>query len=384
MFVRRQETVLTMLETLRHLTETPGPFASVCLDVTRVDRASEDSLSLRWAGLARNLEEMRAPAAMVEALGAAVAAPTEQGGECSRVLVASGDGLVLDVVLPGRQPEDEAFFGVVPQLTPLVRALSSSVPHVIARVNRSGADIEVVGLLGRVEDEQEVEGGHDELRRVAPGGSSQRRFQTRAQDSWERNATVVAEELARLVRRYRPELVLVEGDENTVAQLIRHAPHEVAALLVHLRSGGRAAGVGEEAEHDAVLRALEERRAARRADLLARLAERVGRRDEGLEGLEPVLEVLRRGQVAELVLLASGPSPRTLWAGEQPLALGSSREDALAAGAGAPEKVPLDAALVWAALGCGAQVHVLDSDDPFQPAQGVAAILRWSDPSTPH
>jgi hypothetical protein len=42
--------------------------------------------------------------------------------------------------------------------------------------------------------------------------------------------------------------------------------------------------------------------------------------------------------------------------------------------------------LLWATLGSGGGITVLADDDevPVELTDGVGALLRWSDPSTPH
>ncbi|HET7397125.1 MAG TPA: Vms1/Ankzf1 family peptidyl-tRNA hydrolase [Intrasporangium sp.] len=372
--------LLRLLEPLR---DVQPPFATVCLDASRVDPANEDKVEARWSDLARHLEARGAPAETIEALSGPALEPTGHGGEHTRVLVASGDTVALDLVLPGRPAREEAGFGRLPHLMPVARALATAVPHVVARIDRSGADLEFVGALGDVEDEEEVTGGHDVIHKVPGGGWAQRRYESRAEDSWERNATAVAEELGRVVARHRPELVLVAGDDKAVAALEAHAGHELAQRLVRIDSGGRGAGTSEAAEREAIERALEEHRRTQRQALLDRLSEQLSRQQEAVEGLDAVVEVLRRGQVAELLLWDDPTATTRLWVGEEPLQIGLSRRDAGAAGATEPVEVRADAALLWGLLGSSAGITVLDRDDhPVR--DGVAALLRWSDVATPH
>lgn len=373
-----------LLDLLKPVMDSQAPYASVCVDATRVDRATGDELELRWADHARELEALGAPPQAVEALRRRALEPTGRGGERTRVLVASGDQVVLDLLLPGRPVKEEAAFGAVPDLMPVVRALSPLVPYAVARVDRAGADLEVVGALGDVEDEHEVNGGHDVLHKVGFGGWSHKRYQTRAQDSWERNATVVAEELDRIVRRHAPELVLLEGDSNAIAALEEHASHELKQRLVRLNTGGRAAGTSASAEEEAVRAALADHRRLRTQRLLDRLDERLRRQQEAVEGLEPVVEVLRRGQIEELLLRDDPGSTASLWVGQEPLQVGTSREDAVAAGAMEPQQVRADAALVWSLLGSSAGMTLLDGENGPDLTDGLAAVLRWSDSATPH
>ena len=361
----------------------PAPFTSVAVEASRVNRAGGDDATRHWEQQARHLRELGAPDDVVEALGDAVTAPTGLGGEHTRVAVAAGGDVVLDLVLPGRPARDESLHGPVPHLVPVARALAGAVPYAVVRLDRAGADIEVVGPGGEVQQAEEVAGDHDVLHKVPGGGWSQRRYQERVEDSAARNIGHVAEHLDRLVRRQRPELVLVMGEDEAVAELRDRAGSELAERLVVLDSGGRAAGTSEEAEQEAVDTALEEHRRRRRAELLDAFEEQRNRQQRAVEGLDDVVDVLRRGQVERLLLADDPTSTLTLWVGEQPLQLATSEEQARDAGASEPVEVRADAAILWALLGSDADITFVEADEVALQG-GIGALLRWSDPATPH
>jgi len=103
--------------------------------------------------------------------------------------------------------------------------------------------------------------------------------------------------------------------------------------------------------------------------------------------LDDVIEVLRRGQVAELVLdvdaLSGTLAERELWVGPGPLELATSSADLATIGvAGDGDRYTADVALVRAALGQDAGVTFAD-DGAADLVDGVGALLRWSDESTP-
>ncbi len=368
---------------LSRLTDIPGPFATAAIDASRVDPASSGDVQVRWEDEARRLLELGAPQAVVDAMSAAATAQTGLGGERTRVVVASGDRVVLDLVVPGRPVRPEALYGPVPQLMPVVRALSGAVTYAVARVDRAGADLEVRTPTGTEAETEEVEGGHDVLHKTAAGGWSQRRYQARAQDSWDQNAGEVADRLASIVRQDKPQVVLVAGDESAIASLRRQVAPEVEERLVVLDSGGRAAGTSEEAEQEAVDQALEQHVGHRRAALLDRFREQLGRQQEAVEGVGPVVEALRRGQVEELLLHDDPSSTLRLWVGEEPLQVGLTEQDARAAGATRPQETRADAALVWALLGSKAGMTLLP-DGEQELLEGIGAVLRWSDQATQH
>src|SRR5699024_10020790 len=128
-----------------------------------------------------------------------------RGGPVTRLAVARDGAVVLDVALPGRPARDEMTYGPAPLLAPIVRAARTPSPYVLIDIDRAGADIDVVDALGREVAGRQVEGSQDVLHKVPGGGWSHRRIQSRAQDSWDRNAAEVAAEVDRIVAEVSPE-----------------------------------------------------------------------------------------------------------------------------------------------------------------------------------
>jgi len=368
---------------LAPLKDAAGPFASVAIDASRVSRATGDDPEQHWEPLARKLRERGAPDDVVEAIGTAATAGTGLGGERTRVVVAGGGRVVLDEVLPGRPVRDEAQYGAAPHLMPVARALATTCPHLLVRLDRTGADIELVGPRGAAEGHATVEGDHDVLHKFGGGGWSHRRFQERVEDSVARNTEQVAKQLRTIVQQEDVELVLVMGEEQAVAELQHQAPEELASVLVVVDSGGRAAGTDEQAEEEAVRAALDAHRAEQRAQVLDELREQLSRQQRAVDGLGPVVHALRRGQVDRLVLRDDPTSTATLWAGEQPLQLGLTEQEARDAGAQSPQEVRADAAITWALVGSDAELTLVEDDD-LEITDGIAAVLRWSDEATEH
>lgn len=370
------------LDLFHDLAEENGPFASVTFDVTKTDPANTDHVDTRWRDMEDQLRQAGVPDEIVTVLAEAALEPTGRGGEWGRLLVANADGLLVNHLLP-RRPDQDAAWGPVPSLLPAIRALASCLPHVVVRVDHIGADIEVNGGISGSEEELEVQGDHDVLHRFKGGGWSHRRFQERVQDSWEHNAATVAQRLDSIVRHYRPQVIVLMGDERAMTFLEQHVGEETKALIVRSDTGGRAEGTDEEKEQQAVEAVLAATRAQAEAELVGRFQEQTGRAEAATEGLDPVVEVLQRAQAEELILVEGREHDEPLWVGEGRLQLGTSREDAEMTGAQEPVQVPADTALVWAAVCSRAGVSLLDRNQ-VDPADGVGAVLRWSDESTPH
>lgn len=114
------------------------------------------------------------------------------------IAITSGEEISFRRFLGSPVP-DSISMGALPHLLPLFDHRQGHPSYGIVLIDRAGAEIHVVDDM-RDEEVIEVEGDHDELRKVQPGGWSQRRFQNRADDSWERNAEKVAHRLARIIQ----------------------------------------------------------------------------------------------------------------------------------------------------------------------------------------
>lgn len=368
-----------------------GPFTTVYLDSTRRDAAGETEAADRWKVLRRALEHEGAPPVVLDEIGALVARPTRVSGPHGRVLIADTVGVRVDRVLTEPPASSVARHGPVPDLLPAVHAADQAVDYLLVEVDRNGADVYSCDPVGQLAggEHSVVEGGHDVVHKVREGGMSDRRMQTRAEDSWERNAAAVAVELDRRVMTHEPELILVTGDVRAVA-LVRDALGQRAReLVVEVPGGSRSMGVNAGAFKQRVHASLEQFRVRRRELVLDVFRQEQGRDEAAVTELGDVIEVLRRGQVRELVLAepVAGQVPelaqRTVWVGPDALQLALDREDLAAIGVtdGARE-LPADVGLVRAALGQDAGV-TFAIDGSVELIDGVGAVLRWSDPATP-
>lgn len=379
------------LHWLKPLLGRPAPFTTVYLDVTRADVAGEAEAADRWRAVRRTLERDGAPAAVLDEIGERFAVPTGVKGPHGRVIVADAEGVRVDRVLSEPPAQASAVFGPAPALLPAVRAAEEGVHHVLVEVDRNGADLTWhTGDGARTGDASEVEhvdGGHDDVHKVKDGALS-RRTQTRAEDSWERNAEAVAAVLGKRVAERSPDLVVLTGDVRAVALVRDEVDQHVRSVLVEVPGGSRGEGVKRDAFAAKVADALDSFRNRRREAVLARFREGQGRGDGAVTALDDVIEVLRRGQVDELVLhesaITGGLADKELWVGPEPLQLGTSSGDldALGVPVDARRKLPAGVALVRAALGQDAGVTFAE-DGSVELVGGVGAVLRWSDGSTP-
>lgn len=378
------------IDWLKPLLGTPGPFVTVYIDATR-SGDSGGEVENRWKGLRRSLEKEGATQDVLDVIEDEIVRPTRVGGPHGRVVIATADhGILVDRIIKDPPAVQKAAYGPVPELLQAARAADDSVDYLRVVVDRLGADLtwsEAGGHLPYQESEA-VEGGHDVVNKVSTGGLSHKRIESRAEDSWERNAEIVAAEIERQVLAHRPELILLTGDVRAVALLRGALGKKTLEITVDVAGGARGPGVNEGAFETQVTHALDTFRDERRAQALEDFRAERGRNIGGVSGLVSVVAVLARGQVREL-LVADEYGPDTdlgalqVWVGPEPLQLAESA-DALAS-LGVTEgayQLSATVALVRAALGQDAGLTFVPAGSVTL-ADGVGAVLRWHDGGTP-
>lgn len=372
-----------MLDLARGIARQTGPFSSVSMDVGRADATAAEVITARFRAAAAKLARLGAPADDIDALREAMLSLPGRGGPLTRLAVARKGRVELDVVLPGTPPRDEAAFGAAPHLLPLIRAARRPAPYLVVDVDRAGADIEAFGADARAMRSEEVVGSHDVLHKAPVGGWAHRRIEARVEDSWDRNAAEVATEINRVTVEIAPAMILVDGDPYAVSAVIDGLSGAAAGLVTRLSSGGRAGGVNQEAHRAAIDAALAARAEADRRAIADQFAGMESKQLQAAQGLSDVAAALRRGQVERMLLIDDPSSTFTLWTGRDPMQLGTERADLEGMGVPHATSMRADAVLVRAALASGADVVIFDDGD-LRLVDGIGALLRWTDPSTPH
>ncbi|MPV39074.1 baeRF2 domain-containing protein [Georgenia subflava] len=370
---------------------TDVPLVTVVMDATRESETGNQAVLTRWKDLRRGLEGQGADEATLEALGERIRTISNAAGQHGRVLVGARGEVLLDCALATPPATDEALYEQGVNAFALARVADEHVRYLLASVDRSGMDVtfhESATASTADDGGTSYEGGHDELTKTNTGGRSHKRYESRAEDSWERNAEAVAHELDRIVTERRPEVVLLTGDVRARALVADAVGQTAKGLLAAIEGGSRSEGVKPETFRANVVAALDEFRLRRREGVLDRFRQIHGQDGAAVSGRDGVLDVLRRGQVAELVIteaVAGPPSSlagKKLWAGDDPLQIGN-HADVVEMGATAPHEVRADLALGRAALAQGAGITVVD-EASVKLADGVGALLRWNDAATPN
>jgi Bacterial archaeo-eukaryotic release factor family 2 len=354
-----------------------GPFLSVVLTTdAAVENAAQHS-ELRWKSLRSELADTGVPEEVLAHVDDLVPDAHHEG----RILavVASASGPIH--VEHGDDPEDpddhaSGWWDPLPRLLPILRLRQSTLPHVVVLIDRDGADLYAFGVEGP-DVHREVDPDVDPMARSKPGGWSQRRFQNRAENTWEQGAGDVATELMALVERVDPAVVVVAGDVRAV-QFLRDALPSDVNDRIRVVDGERPRGGGAGGVPDDVADVIREERDRQLDAIVAKFDEELGQDDLAVAGVEDTIAALSRAQV-DVLLVRDDDDDSRAWIGGDPTAIALAREDVEALGVDEPREVRLLDALVRAALGTSASVRVLR--DGRGPRDGVGGLLRWPNPS---
>jgi peptide subunit release factor 1 (eRF1) len=349
-----------------------GPVLTVYLETEPVPNAAQLSQQ-KWQTLRRDLEEAGATAEALDAVESLVP-DAHTRGRCLSAVVTK-DGQVLH---QGNHPDppqrDLGRWDALPSLVPVVEWRQTRPPHVIVLTDRTGADIFVFEALGGRDFQIEVEGSDDVIRKVAPGGWSQRRFQQRAEDSWEANAKVVADRLVRIVEKIDARLIVAAGDVRAL-QLLREAlPPQVDALVEEVEGSRSPDGSVDAIAADTVT--LVATAVARdTSELIAKFREEVGQADRAANGPDEVVAALCEGRVDVLLIHDDPEDRRVAYVGPAGSHVALEPGPLKEMGVDAPAEARLPDALLRAAVGTSARVRVVPAASVLD--NGVGAILRW-------
>ena len=349
-----------------------GPFASVFLD-TRADfEEAPKQIELRWRALREQLLDQGASEDALARLDEVVEG-SHRAGE-GLAAIATKDRIVLRQHLSTPVAES-ASWGEAPHLLPLLEWLQEKPTYAVVLAERTGAEITVTSSW-RPEYSTEVEGDDWPVRRINPGGWSQRRFQQRAENLWEENAKDVASALEKIVSEDQIELVIVSGDVRAVSFLRDNLSESFSAAL-HEIEGTQAQTIDDIAEE--IHKAVAAHEAQATEAILERFREERGQEDRAVEGAGQTTKALSQARVETLIVARQDPSGTAYVVAEEPTQVATDRQALADLQLGDVVEVPLIDALVRSALAGSSAVRVIPSLSPEHgPADGVGAILRYT------
>jgi hypothetical protein len=351
----------------------PGPFLTVYLATeAAIDNAAQRS-ELGWKDLRKDLEGQGVDDAILAAVDPLVP-DAHLEGECL-VVIAGSHGLLHVSHQPDLPARDVGRWGPLPMIGPLLEWRQSQVPHVVALVDRKGGDL-FAFRPGAPDEHTEVKGAEDPIHKPKVGGWSQKRYQRRAEHTWDANAHDVAQAIAELVDEEQSRFVAVGGDVRAV-ELLKEALPKRVAELVHDIPGTRAADGSVDESVEQVTRLVATTVAADTKDLLAKFREERGQADRAADGPADTLAALSKSQVEVLLVHADPDDTRTAWFGREAIPVAERSTDLTDLDVPDAQDGPLVDVALRAALGTGAGIRMIPGAGG--PDDGIGAILRWRD-----
>ena len=352
-----------------------GPFVSVYVGAESAVENAQQTYETKW----RNIERELADAGVDEPTRQAVVdAKGEHFEGDTRVVVAAHGSVHLARSLPQSVGPDVVRVSPLPHVAPLVDAAVRVRPHVVALIDRTGADVYAyTDSETEIAEFTVVSGDAADIRKVhGAGGWAMRRMQARAEEGWEHNAKEIADAIERVCRDIDAALIVVAGDNREIELVKADLPAERQGLVVQV-SGGRGADGSTASVFEQVAEQLEERRTKDVIALLEQYEENRGRGTLAAEGLAAVVGALRNSQVDTLLLTEDYAGDEQLWFGPEAVHLGTGRDELTAMGVGDPAQTDAIDALLRAALATNARVARVPGGIEQAPQGGVGALLRF-------
>jgi hypothetical protein len=374
------------LSSLRTVLNGTAPTTTVWIDASRADESGGHEVQLRWQDLADRLRDLGAPDADLEAVAAAAVVPTGRPDPSARLLVARSGRVVLDEVVSETPPDGigQVSFEQLPDVAPLLVARHDEVPFVVARIDRTGADVDVFSAVDAPPaDSAHVKGRTKHIHKFGGGGWAHLRFQHNTEEAWRKNAEEVAAAVDEKAQEHGVKLLVLGGDQRARTFVVEALPPGRGYEVVEVEGNVRAEGASEDQLDAAVETAVAARFTGAEQDVLDRLRAAREPMSDGTEigtaavDVERTVAAFQQGQVSVLLVDPPALRARTLVVGPGP------HDIALPGGPrtwqGESVTVPADLALVRAAVLTDAEVQPLPGGDEDVP-DGAAALLRWGDP----
>ena len=223
------------LDDLRDLIGSAAPFVTVAMPTPSQLDDAQHRFEIRWKNARRELESSRWTSDDLAELDALMSELPHDAG-AALVLVRSADGTTFAEFLDEPVHELVVAESTLPRLAVVIEARQRVVAHLVVETDRAGADIHAFDG-GRVLGTDQVEGDTEHIHRGRPGGWSQRRFQQRAENTWERNADDVATQIVDMVQEHQPEMIFVAGDVRAQHLLLESLPERERGMTTLIEAG---------------------------------------------------------------------------------------------------------------------------------------------------
>ncbi|MBB5113735.1 hypothetical protein FHU28_003574 [Micromonospora echinospora] len=367
------------LSFLRPVYNRPGPWCSVYLDASRDTQDARAQVDLRWRALKGDLLSQGADPVTVEAVEEVVRRHQPMPGDYGIAVFATRGRVVLTEYLSAPPLRDLASWSALPHTMPLVAQRGEQVAWVRVLADRTGADAMAVSA-GGVPRRAHVTGAQSrQLRRVQPGGWSQSRYQRAAMEAWHQNAGDAAAATADLAERVGADVVVVAGDIRATGMIAAQLPERWQDVLVRTDAGARDVGADDTLMDDITAQTVAEVADRRVTAAL----DRFGVQEDVGAGLDAVVSALQRNQVDTMLIVDDPSADGELWVGPEPTEIATDPGQLADMSVADPQRVRADAALLRALIGTDADLTVLAPEEAPELTDGVGAVLRYVDASTP-
>ncbi|MGW3788235.1 baeRF2 domain-containing protein [Micromonospora chokoriensis] len=367
------------LSFLRPLYDRPGPWCSVYLDASADTEDAHPALDLRWRALQSQLADQGADEASIAALDRVIRGHDPMVGDYGLAVFASHGRVVLSEYLSAPPLRDLASFAPLPHVMPLLAQRGEQVAWVRVLADRTGADAIAISAGGVPRKAHVVGRETFPIRKPQPGGWSQDIYQKAAMEAWHHNAGDVTAATVELAEKVGAEVVVVAGDIRATGMIAAQMPPRWQDLMVRTDAGSRAAGADQTMLDDLTVQTIAEVADQR----IAAALDKFGVQEDVGGGLDAVVSALQRNQVDTMIIVDDPSANGELWIGAEPTEIAVDPGQLAAMSVDEPQRVRADAALVRALVGTDAALTVLGADEAPELTDGVGAVLRYVDPSTP-
>ncbi|MGY4711853.1 Rv2629 family ribosome hibernation factor [Mycolicibacterium sp. CBM1] len=359
----------------RPLVDAKGPFVSIYFDDSHDTEDAAAQLDARLRDIRKHLEGESVEPAVIEAIDSAVRGAHPPVGRSGRAVIAAGDTIVFDERLIRPPTTTIIRVSELPYLLPVVEHGPLHTVYLLVAVDHAGADI-TVHRPNRV-DTESVEGDGYPVHKAKSAEGHEYGKEHAVEEATRRNIRGVADRVTHLLDDAGAQVVFIKGEVSSRTDLVSALPDRVADKAVQLHAGARTGGTDETEEQDEITQELLKRRLAVIDDAAQRFA---AGRGTGLavEGLADVTAALRDGAVDTLII---GEIGDVTVVADTDLAMVAPDADTLSDLGGAPERtLRADEALPLLAVSTGAAL--VRTDERLNPADGIAAVLRYAENSS--
>ena len=357
----------------RMLTTAHPPFVSVYIDDSRDTAEADSALDARWQELRGELEIGCGDERIIAEVGRAILRSSPAIGRRGRVVIASGDGVLINEHLPHPPGQTQLRMSDYPYVLPMLDALWRGV-YIFAAVDHNGADIRL--HRGDIIHAETVDGGGYPVHKpVSSGWNGYGDHQRSAEEAVRMNVRATADRLTELVDKTDAQVVFVCGEIRSRSDVVSALPRRVARRVSPWHGGALGHRIDEAEARDHLDREFERRRADEAAEVTdLYIGERGRHSGLAVEGIAAVCGALREGCVDTLIV--GDLADATVVTAQSRTTIAPDADALSDLGEPVRRVARADEALPFVAIATDASLVRAGAD--IAPANGIAALLRYA------